>query len=653
MLHNYPERKAFSPGRQTFAAIQAKQPDSPHDGWFFGLDGVENGLYGGVGVEKQGHIPHHGGVLGRRLRAGKRDRLHGLRLHLEEHGRLWQRVLLLPLRVQLADPSRRLAIDKNARRTARVKSRMRCRLEPHRERRYEILEIRLHVEEVDAARRGVPLLIQHGAIGGGADAHGLAHPGDRKRTVLRRRIAQVHTTDLEDADARHFARLVVADVRDEGTHERGAHHGLVAGDRIQQPDGILFTREIGLPAWLDKAEIDHFTVVRSGEPLAQLVQGSPRFRRRQHGGVNARRVRGDALEAVEARHFLDQVLLDGDVEAVGRRRDAKGVLSQLHGKCEPRECPLHFRRRNRDPQYLLRACDPHAHGFTLRQPRHFVDGGPRLAAAELEDQARRTLDAVDVVREIDAALEAVRGVAREVVAARASRHRLGIEERGLEEDVPRRRVRLGALAAHDAAQADHARVVGDAQHRLVDLDLLLVEQQDFFALAAPAYVDRAAQLVQVVDVQRPAELEHHVVRHVDERRDRALPRAFQTPAHPLRRRRRGADVADHASGEAPTALGSGQLHEVLRLVFCRDGFYLWCAQLCTGQRRYLAGYPKNGQAIGAVGRQLEREDVIVEPEHAAHVAADLRRFRQLEQAGVVVRQSKLARRAQHRSEERR
>src|SRR5882762_8910392 len=108
MLHNYPERKAFSPGRQTFTAIQAKQPDSPHDGWFFGLDGVENGLYGGVGVEKQGHIPHHGGVLGRHLRAGKRDRLQGLRLHLEEHWRLWQLVLLLPLRVQLADPSRRL-----------------------------------------------------------------------------------------------------------------------------------------------------------------------------------------------------------------------------------------------------------------------------------------------------------------------------------------------------------------------------------------------------------------------------------------------------------------------------------------------------------------------------------------------------------------
>src|SRR5207249_9932598 len=123
----------------------------------------------------------------------------------------------------------------------------------------------------------------------------------------------------------------------------------------------------------------------------------------------------------------------------------KDVLSPLDGTSEPRDVPLHFRRRNRYSQYLLRARDPHAHGLALRQTCHFVDGGPRLAAAQLEDQARRALDAVDVVREIDAALEAVRGIARQVVAPRAARHRLGIKERGLEEDVPRRRVRLGAL----------------------------------------------------------------------------------------------------------------------------------------------------------------------------------------------------------------
>ena len=83
-------------------------------------------------------------------------------------------------------------------------------------------------------------------------------------------------------------------------------------------------------------------------------------------------------------------------------------------------------------------------------------------------------------------------------------------------------------------QADDARVVGDAQHLRVDLDLLLVQQQHVLALAAPAHVDPPRELVEVVDVQRPAELEHHVVGDVDQRRDRALPGALQPRAHPFR-----------------------------------------------------------------------------------------------------------------------
>src|SRR5918999_799647 len=104
-----------------------------------------------------------------------------------------------------------------------------------------------------------------------------------------------------------------------------------------------------------------------------------------------------------------------------------------------------------------------------------------IAAADVENQPRRALDALDVVLEIHAALEAVRSVAREVEAARAPGDRIGVEKRRLEEHVLRGRVGLGALAAHDAGEADDARIVGDAEHRLVDFDLLLVQQEHFLA----------------------------------------------------------------------------------------------------------------------------------------------------------------------------
>ncbi len=71
----------------------------------------------------------------------------------------------------------------------------------------------------------------------------------------------------------------------------------------------------------------------------------------------------------------------------------------------------------------------------------------------------------------------------------------------------------------------------------VDLDRLPVEQHQLLAGAAPAHVEPALQLVEVEDVRRPPELEHHVVGDVDQRGDRALAGALEALLHPVRRRR--------------------------------------------------------------------------------------------------------------------
>jgi len=57
---------------------------------------------------------------------------------------------------------------------------------------------------------------------------------------------------------------------------------------------------------------------------------------------------------------------------------------------------------------------------------------------------------------------------------------------------------------------------------------------------------------------------------------------------------------------------------MLRLVFCRDRFYLRCAQLGTRQRRYLSGYPQNGQAIARFGVSLSVKMWVIEPQDFAH-----------------------------------
>src|SRR5207244_13273148 len=87
--------------------------------------------------------------------------------------------------------------------------------------------------------------------------------------------------------------------------------------------------KIRLPRRLDEAEIDDLAVVGGGKPLAQRMKAARRLGRVEHDRRRARRMRLDALEAVEARHLLDQVLLDLDVEAVAGRIDDEGVFFLL------------------------------------------------------------------------------------------------------------------------------------------------------------------------------------------------------------------------------------------------------------------------------------------------------------------------------------
>src|SRR6476661_9517259 len=138
----------------------------------------------------------------------------------------------------------------------------------------------------------------------------------------------------------------------------------------------------------------------------------------------ARGVRADALEAVDPRHLLDQVLLDLEVEAKARRADREAFLVLLEGEPQTGKNLSHLFGGDRNTDHLLSTRDAHRHRLALRKPRHEVLGRPRLAAADVEDEARRSLDSVDIVLEVDAALEAVRGVAREVIAARTPGERI-------------------------------------------------------------------------------------------------------------------------------------------------------------------------------------------------------------------------------------
>src|SRR5688572_2599553 len=102
MLHNYPERKAFPVRGDALATEQAEQAYGPHNGGFLGLQGVQNRLDRGLQGEKHRDVAQHNRLVGRDRQNRQRDRLDRLGIQLKQDRRLWQLVLLQPLRMQLA-----------------------------------------------------------------------------------------------------------------------------------------------------------------------------------------------------------------------------------------------------------------------------------------------------------------------------------------------------------------------------------------------------------------------------------------------------------------------------------------------------------------------------------------------------------------------
>ena len=121
------------------------------------------------------------------------------------------------------------------------------------------------------------------------------------------------------------------------------------------------------------------------------------------------------------------------------------------------------------------------------------------------------------------------------------------------------------VAPHDAGQRFDLHLIGNHADLVIHGDGVAIEQLELFARLAPAHIQTAVNLVQVENMGRATEFEHHVVGDVHQRSDAALTTACQTFHHPLRCRGLGIDVAQHAPGEAAAQIGGADFdrHAVL------------------------------------------------------------------------------------------
>ena len=144
----------------------------------------------------------------------------------------------------------------------------------------------------------------------------------------------------------------------------------------------------------------------------------------------------------------------------------------------------------------------------------------------------------------------------------------------------------------------------------------------------------AVKQVEVVRVERTAEREHHVVRDVDDVRDRTDAGMPQTRLQP-RRRLADLDVAEEAADEAEAACGildpdPDRLVAVPRRI--GPGHR---PQLAVQQRRDLTRDTVDREEIGAIPGRLEVEHLVGERQHIRQRRARLERIVEHDDPGVV------------------
>ncbi len=189
--------------------------------------------------------------------------------------------------------------------------------------------------------------------------------------------------------------------------------------------------------------------------------------------------------------------------------------------------------------------------------RRSTSPGAHATRADLRGQVREAVERLRAGCDVGAALEAVRGL--RVHAERPGRPPDGerLPPGGLERDECRGVVDLARRAAHDPGERERglAALAGDHADAPRQRALLAVERRQRLARARPAHDERVARHArQVEGVARLAELDHHVVREVDDVVDRPDADQLEPVAQP--RRRRADRHVEQARAEAAAQLGS-------------------------------------------------------------------------------------------------
>ena len=340
-------------------------------------------------------------------------------------------------------------------------------------------------------------------------------------------------------------------------------------------------------------------------------------------------------------HFLDQVHLTRDIDAVSRHRHLPPTIAilpfrvaQRHQReAEMRQRPRDERRVDGLPKEAADPAVPERDAARHARRRVPVDHRPaRTPRTDPLQQGADPLEGDHWLGDVGAALEAIRGFRAEPKLLARSPHGDRLEERALERDDP------GALAdfrvgpAHDPSDGLGPFGIGDDEHLARQPAIHAVERPKLLASAGSADPDLSArEPVEIEGVRRVSELHQHVIARINDVVDRPDPDRLQACRHPGRRLghvhvRQGRRVAGAERGllerDRQRVIPSiPSIPSWPSLARRSAGYQAGVRTIRAGQtgrvergvvdRRHLAGDTRYAEAIGPVRGDLEVQHRLV------------------------------------------
>ena len=409
--------------------------------------------------------------------------------------------------------------------------------------------------------------------------------------------------------------------------DRRAHDGGILAQRVQNLQGvaqrgILRHADLIVIGRADEGIGDDLIVAQRAHSAADGAVEALLLAKAAARGLAAHERAGNLIVAVEARNLFGNVAVMLDVAAPGRHVDVVAIQDKAEGDKNFAHQVFAEFRAEQGIDLVGFELDDRGGLFLGDHVHHAVDD---LAAAEHLHELAGALDSLDGVHHVEALFIAGGGVGAHAEGAGRAAHGNAVEVSGLKEHHRRVADDLAVRAAHDARDADGLVLVADAEHVRRQLALVAVERLDGLALARGAHDDVAAfDAAEVKGVHRLAVFEHHIVRDIDDVVDGAHAAVAQSLAHPARRRS-DLDVFHHARGvaRAEVAVLNVDVDKVGDAAAAAVRLGLVQLEGALEGRARLACKADNAQAVGAVGRDLELDDGIIETENARHVETRL------------------------------